>query len=169
MGTPMDRRQFLRRAGALTASVGSVALLGGAAGCTRSPATVPKAAPVTVPVTTGPPDWAELAQMLSGSVIVPSETAFVHRNALAGIQMIANWGSGTEPSDSASWLAAAGTDLAPYTSGAYQNYIDPTLSDWQQAYYGANLPRLVKVKARVDPDDFFHFAQSIPMTLSSRT
>ncbi len=72
MGTPMDRRHFLWRVGALTASVGSVALLGAAAGCTRSPAKVPKAAPTTVPVTTGPPDWAELARMLSGSVIVPS-------------------------------------------------------------------------------------------------
>jgi hypothetical protein len=79
--------------------------------------------------------------------------------------MTASWGSGAEPGGSASWLAAAGAALAPHTSGAYQNYIDPTLLDWRQAYYGANLPRLVKVKAAVDPDDFFHFAQSIPTTL----
>ena len=98
----------------------------------------------------------------------PAETAFVHRNALAGIQMIATWGSGAEPDGSASWLAAAAADLAPHTSGAYQNYIDPTLSDWPRAYYGANLPRLVKVKAGVDPDDFFHFAQSIPTTLANQ-
>jgi FAD/FMN-containing dehydrogenase len=98
--------------------------------------------------------------------VKPAETAFVHRDALAGIQMTATWGSGPEPATSASWLATAGADMAPYTSGAYQNYIDPTLSDWQEAYYGANLPRLVKVKAAVDPDDFFHFAQSIPTTLA---
>src|ERR1039458_617658 len=30
VGAPMDRRQFLRRAGALTASVGSIALIGAA-------------------------------------------------------------------------------------------------------------------------------------------
>ncbi|HXR54138.1 MAG TPA: BBE domain-containing protein, partial [Acidimicrobiales bacterium] len=98
----------------------------------------------------------------------PAETAFVHRSAVAGIQMIATWGSGAEPDGSASWLAAAAADLAPFTSGAYQNYIDPTLSGWQRAYYGANLPRLVKVKAVVDPDDFFHFAQSIPTTLANQ-
>jgi hypothetical protein len=96
----------------------------------------------------------------------PGATAFVHRNALAGVQMTATWGSGAEPGPSASWLAAAASDLAPYTSGAYQNYIDPTLSDWQRAYYGTNLSRLVEVKAAVDPDDFFHFAQSIPTTLA---
>ena len=99
------------------------------------------------------------------NAVAPSATAFVHRDTLAGIQMTANWGSGPEPSSSASWLAQAASDVGPYTSGAYQNYIDPTLSDWQQAYYGANLVRLVKVKASVDPDDFFHFAQSIPTTL----
>jgi FAD/FMN-containing dehydrogenase len=98
--------------------------------------------------------------------VAPSATAFVHRQALAGIQMTGTWGSGTEPSDAASWLASAANALAPYTSGAYQNYIDPTLADWQQAYYGANLARLVKVKAAVDPDNFFHFAQSIPTTLT---
>ena len=35
------------------------------------------------------------------------------------------------------WLQTAQGQLAPYSNGAYQNYIDPTLVDWRQAYYGA--------------------------------
>lgn len=97
----------------------------------------------------------------------PGETAFVHRDAIAGIQMTATWGSGQEPTSASSWLSHAAGGIAPFTSGAYQNYIDPTLSDWQHAYYGANLSRLVSTKSKYDPDDFFHFAQSIPTTLAA--
>ena len=99
----------------------------------------------------------------------PADTAFVHRNALACIEYSVSWGPGASESvmaDAESWLQATQGQLAPYSSGAYQNYIDPTLVDWKQAYYGANLARLVDVKRAYDPDDVFHFAQSIPTSLS---
>jgi hypothetical protein len=101
--------------------------------------------------------------------VAPDATAFVHRDALACAQWSFFWGTGAPHSVIAagsSWLASTGRGLAPYVHGAYQNYIDPTLADWAHAYYGTNLPRLVKVKRKVDPDDFFHFAQSIPTRLA---
>ena len=101
--------------------------------------------------------------------VAAADTAFVHRDALAGVQYSVTWSTGSPssvPAGAASWLAHSQTDLAPYVTGAYQNYIDPTQPDWLTAYYGANLPRLAQVKQAVDPDDVFHFAQSIPTSLS---
>jgi len=98
--------------------------------------------------------------------LAASETAFVHRDALACAQYSVSFGGPPTPSlqsAAESWLAQTQSAFAPYSQTAYQNYIDPTLTDWADAYYGANLPRLKSVKASVDPDDLFHFAQSIPL------
>jgi hypothetical protein len=45
--------------------------------------------------------------------------------------------------------------------GAYVNYIDPRLSGWQRAYYGDNYARLQRIKAAVDGEGRFAFAQGI--------
>jgi FAD/FMN-containing dehydrogenase len=99
--------------------------------------------------------------------VPPDATAFVHRKTICAIQATVTWGS--TPSGPAfaageGWLSAAAKALAPYTTGgAYQNYIDPRLADWPKAYYGSNLSRLTKVKRAYDPDNAFHFHQSIPL------
>jgi FAD/FMN-containing dehydrogenase len=94
-------------------------------------------------------------------------TAFVHRDAIACAQYSVSYASAMPaPSVVAAarnWLGQTQSALAPYARGSYQNYIDPTLPDWAQAYYGSNLPRLRKVKGVYDPDDFFRFAQSVPL------
>jgi len=101
------------------------------------------------------------------NAVAPSATAFVHRDALCQLEMSGTWGAGSSAATIAavqSWLAHTARSLAPFTNGqAYQNYIDPTLVDWQQAYYGSNLPRLERVKRVYDPDDVFAFPQSIPV------
>jgi hypothetical protein len=100
--------------------------------------------------------------------VASGATAFVHRDALACIQATYSWSSFTSPSviaAGAQWLRWLGTNVFDATTGAYQNYIDPTLTNWQSAYYGANLNRLVSIKNKYDPGDLFSFAQSIPLTL----
>lgn len=45
----------------------------------------------------------------------------------------------------------------------FQNFADPGLEGWPDAYYGTNYNRLVGVKARYDPANFFRFPQSLPV------
>jgi FAD/FMN-containing dehydrogenase len=90
--------------------------------------------------------------------VTPTATAFPHRRSLASIQYFAS-GDGAS---ARKWVNASRKTLAPATSGsAYVNYIDPDLTNWQQAYYGSNLARLRAVKRRYDPHGLFTFAQSI--------
>ncbi|MGH3733415.1 MAG: FAD-binding oxidoreductase [Acidimicrobiales bacterium] len=97
-------------------------------------------------------------------------TAFVHRDKLACIQATYSWSAYTSASvinDGRAWLDWLGKHVFNAQTGAYQNYIDPTLEDWRSAYYGSNLDRLVKIKRRYDPENHFSFAQSIPLHLPS--
>jgi len=95
-----------------------------------------------------------------------ADTAFVHRNAIASIQYFGGYPAGASAEvleANTRWLRETTAAAAPHVSGqAYQNYIDPDLTDWADAYYGANLPRLRTVKKHYDPQNLFHFAQSIP-------
>ena len=62
----------------------------------------------------------------------------------------------------ASWLKSVFAAMRPHvTGGAYLNYTDPDLKDWQTAYYGANYRRLLEVRTAFDPHHFFNFPQAI--------
>jgi FAD binding domain/Berberine and berberine like len=98
--------------------------------------------------------------------VAPEATAFVHRKARFLMAYDTAWG----PNDGRSvveanlgWLDAVAAHTRPHvTEQAYQNFIDRSLADWPTAYYGKNFDRLVQIKKQVDPNDFFHFHQSIP-------
>jgi hypothetical protein len=97
--------------------------------------------------------------------VAPGQTAFVHRDALFLAQYTTTWatgaaggGAGRQRDWQRNWYQA----MRPWASGqAYQNYIDPALANWRQAYYGANYPRLARIKAAYDPRQLFRFPQSI--------
>jgi hypothetical protein len=50
----------------------------------------------------------------------------------------------------------------------YPNVPDPELADAQSAYHGRNYERLVRVKARYNPENTFRFDQSLPVDLPFR-
>jgi FAD/FMN-containing dehydrogenase len=96
----------------------------------------------------------------------PADTAFVHRDALFLAQYTTTWAPGRGQAAAVArqrdWQRAVHGSLRRYASGqAYQNYIDPDLASWRQAYYGANYPRLARVKAAYDPGALFRFPQAI--------
>ena len=87
--------------------------------------------------------------------VAPTATAFVHRNVLFCIQYLSS-GAGT------AWLDSVHKRMRPYvTGGAYLNYTDPDLDNWQTAYYGSNYRRLLKVRRKYDPHHYFNFPQAI--------
>ena len=104
---------------------------------------------------------------LGGAInrVAPGATAFVHRNALFDAQYTTTWPLGSASAAVArqhAWQQSFWQSMRPYASGqAYQNYIDPTLATWRQAYYGANYTRLSQVKAAYDPDRVFSFPQAV--------
>lgn len=87
----------------------------------------------------------ELFQLKHAVVVDPSASA-VEKEA-ADRQVVRSWGS-----------------VHPWGSGrVFQNFADPELENWAEAYYGGNLGRLIAVKARYDEENFFRFDQSLPM------
>ena len=87
--------------------------------------------------------------------VAPGASAFVHRNALCCLQYLSYGGGGR-------WMSRIHAAMRPFVSGkAYQNYIDPQLEDWRQAYYGQNYRRLLEIRREVDPEHRFRFPQAI--------
>ena len=77
-------------------------------------------------------------------------------------QYLTSWRAGTTGSAAQTWLTNTHNAMRPYASGAaYQNYTDPTLTDWRQAYYGDAATRLTAVKKQYDPNRFFTYPQSL--------
>jgi len=116
----------------------------------------------------GGADGAQAKFFLTGGRInrvAPGATAFVHRASDWLFSLEIGW-SGTDTAEAIeaalAWLDTSYDDMTRDVSGgAYQNFPDPSLRDAAAAYHGANLPRLMEVKRRYDPDNLFRFGQSV--------
>jgi FAD/FMN-containing dehydrogenase len=89
----------------------------------------------------------------------PDATAFVHReerfllkhSAVVGADASAGLSEAAHRHVTRSWGS-----VHPWGSGrAFQNFADPELEDWAEAYHGPNLDRLRGVKGRYDPANVF--------------
>ncbi|KAK9091525.1 hypothetical protein Sjap_024702 [Stephania japonica] len=115
------------------------------------------------------------------SEIPASEIPFPHREGnIYHISYIVRWNKEEEAKKSISWLRKLYKYMEPYVSksprSAYLNYRDIDLGHefkngtssyakakvWGSSYFGNNFDRLVKVKSKVDPYNFFRNEQGIP-------
>jgi FAD/FMN-containing dehydrogenase len=94
-----------------------------------------------------------------GAINRPSraDTAFPHRDARFSVQIL----SYAPIPVAKSRVKRARAKIAKYGGGAYANYADPDLANPLRSYYGANLPRLRRVKEEVDPANRFRPAQGV--------
>ncbi|MEY2680489.1 MAG: hypothetical protein RL661_720, partial [Pseudomonadota bacterium] len=102
--------------------------------------------------------------------IALGDTAYVHRDANALLEMNASWPSTKHaidwptpvPGVIRAWMDELWELVYPHTTGqSYQNFPDPELRDWARAYYAENLNRLVAIKSVWDPSNVFTHGQGI--------
>lgn len=96
-----------------------------------------------------------------------SASSYAHRDKLFLLQFYDQTFFGSYPSNGFPFLENFVSNVtAPLPAsdwGMYINYADSRLNRTaaQQAYYGASLPRLQKLKAQYDPNELFYSPQSI--------
>jgi hypothetical protein len=110
---------------------------------------------------------ATIFEAYGGSInrIGETETAFPHRGStLFCLQYYLQWSSSSSTNRNVAAVRALYEAMRPYLPGySYVNYLDADLQDYARSYYKGNLVRLQAVKQQYDPDNFFQFAQSIPL------
>ncbi|WP_036288337.1 FAD-binding oxidoreductase [Methylosinus sp. PW1] len=99
--------------------------------------------------------------------IAPDATAFPRRAGTQYcIQYFTSWGRSADTPVHLAQIARVYATMRPFMFGAsYVNYSDLDLGDYASAYWGDNLARLVAVKQQYDPNDLFHHAQSVPLSV----
>lgn len=95
-------------------------------------------------------------------LIPTNATAYAHRKALFSIQYHSYWARDEEADKNIQWIEQFRNSMLPYTRGANRNYCDSLIVDWPTAYFNENLERLMEVKQIYDPENLFHYEQSIP-------
>eukprot|EP00797_Seminavis_robusta_P005270 Sro1347_g264940.2 (215) ;mRNA; f:25188-25832 len=101
-----------------------------------------------------------------------NETAFPHRDAVFNLGVLLQIPADTEDAEAVfqehfhkvnQWWPK----VEQYLQGSFVNYpmVAMEARDYPRVYWGDNLPRLVDIKRRVDPQNAFRFPLSVPMHL----
>jgi FAD/FMN-containing dehydrogenase len=105
-----------------------------------------------------------LLQHLGGAIgrVPTGATAFPHREASYDLMTLANWTDPAADEGHIGWIRGHWQALQPYARGFYFNSAMEGGDARVRANFGANYPRLVKVKRRHDPQNRFRLNANIP-------
>jgi FAD/FMN-containing dehydrogenase len=77
------------------------------------------------------------------------------------MQYITQWKVDNEKSSSIFWVEMLRRAMLKYVNGTYVNWPDIFIKHWPNVYYGTNYQELMRIKNKYDPENAFHFEQSI--------
>ncbi|MGH9309017.1 MAG: FAD-binding oxidoreductase [Vicinamibacterales bacterium] len=90
------------------------------------------------------------------------ETAFGQRHVEYDLAILAQWPNPADSERHIAWTRGFAEAMARYRSGDYLlNFLGEEPEDTIKASFGSNYARLVKVKSRYDPTNFFRVNQNI--------
>jgi hypothetical protein len=105
---------------------------------------------------------------------LPRKSDQAHRNADMDVFVDAFWMTDEQRREIEGWLDDCMTVLDAYGNGeTYQNYLRLSQTDYRQRYWAEQFPKLLAIKRKYDPKNFFHYVSpekggnpSIERTLS---
>jgi hypothetical protein len=105
-----------------------------------------------------------------GGKSAEGDTAYYPREALAMWHQMVTWETPEEEKDALQTLRTFSQQVSPHVSSqCYANIVDYDLGeDYLRAYFGTHVDRLIEIKKKYDPSDFFHWKQSIPLSRTAQ-
>jgi len=101
---------------------------------------------------------------MGGSVarVGANATAFSHRSAAYSFLILAGWEDAHQTEANVAWARDLWERVRPLAAtGVYVNYLGGEGEQRVREAYGPNLDRLVEIKRRYDPENFFRMNQNI--------
>jgi FAD binding domain/Berberine and berberine like len=105
-----------------------------------------------------------IVQFFGGEVtkIHPDDTAFAQRQAKFNVAIEAKWVKPEDNDKHITWTRCLSDALAPFSSNTYMlNFLADEGHDKVRQAFGSNYERLVDLKTRYDPNNFFSLNQNI--------
>jgi FAD/FMN-containing dehydrogenase len=115
------------------------------------------------------PGWFSFAEHFHGAVcrVDQNETVFSHREPSYNLETVMMWQDPAAAGSSIKWIRDFWNAILPFMrSGVYVNHLAEDEGEERvKAAYGANYERLVRLKNKYDPTNFFRLNQNIKPTV----